>query len=129
MFPKYFFMKLKAVTNLILLISNISFLVSEVRNYHTRLVKKNYNTRSNSKDNYRFGSSGLLPIKMKKKKCSKYQMLYLYASLVGKHTLCKHNNSKINTLWFLPCNAGICSNYLFWFYKRTTCPELDVAQS
>ena len=128
MFPKYFFMKLKAVTNLILLISNISFLVSEVRNYHTRLVKK-ITIPTVIPMIIIDGSSGLLPTKMKKKKCSKYQMLYLYASLVGKHTLCKHNNSKINTLWFLPCNAGFCSNYLFWFYKRTTCPELDVAQS
>ena len=40
-FSEIFFTKLKVVTNLILLISNITLSVSEVRNYHARLVKKN----------------------------------------------------------------------------------------
>ena len=39
-FSEIFFTKLKVVTNLILLISNITFSVSEVKNYHARLVKK-----------------------------------------------------------------------------------------
>ena len=79
-FLEIFFTKLKVVTNLILLISNITFSVSEVRNYHARLVKKkNYHTQGVPTDNCRFGSSGISPVKVKKKKCGENQMFYLYA--------------------------------------------------
>ena len=94
-------MKLKVITNLILLISNVSFSVSKVRNYHARIVKKkkkNHHTQSVSTDNCRFGSSGLLPVKVKKKKCDKNLMFYLYPSGWPTYTFqVKHS---------------------FWFYKK-----------
>ena len=110
-------MKVKASTNLILLISNITFLLSEVRNYHARLVKKNYHTQSVSRDNCRFGSSGLLPLKVKKRKFGKNKMFYLYAPGWPVYTLQVLQLQDKHAM-ILPCNEEICSSYSFWFYKK-----------
>ena len=51
----------------------------KVNSNRATLVKKNYHTQHDSTDNFRFGSSGLLPVMMKKKKFGKNQIFYLYA--------------------------------------------------
>ena len=132
-FSEIFFTKLKVVTNLILLISNITLSVSEVRNYHARLVKKNKITIPRVFPQIIADLDLLVsrPWKWKRRNAVKTKC-FIYMHQVGQHTLYKCNNSKVNTLWFYRAVKESVAAML-WFYKKKNklsgvrhCPELDM---
>ena len=92
------------------------------------LLKKIHHTQSVSTDNYRFGPSGLLPMKVKKKKSN---VLFICTGLASIHFTSVTTKDKHTMI--LLCSEEICSNYSFWFYKKKNnlsgvrrCPELDM---
>ena len=88
----------------------------KVNSNPARLVKKNYHTQCDSTDNYRFGSSGLLPMMMKKKKCGK--KLNILFICTGSAYTPEVSHLKDKHTMILASDEGICSSYLFWFYKK-----------
>ena len=89
----------------------------KVNSNPARLVKKNYHTQRDSTDNYRFGSSDLMPVMIKKKKCDENQIFYLYALGCPAYTL-EVSILKDKHTMVLASDEGICSSYSFWFYKK-----------
>ena len=127
-FSEIFFTKLKVVTNLILLISNITLSVSEVRNYHARLVKKNKITIPRVFPQIIADLDLLVsrPWKWKRRNAVKTKC-FIYMHQVGQHTLYKCNNSKVNTLWFYHVvKESVAAIRCHFIKRRTSFPELEV---
>ena len=119
-------MKVKASTNLILLISDITFLLSEVRNYHARLVKKI--TIPKVFPEIIADLDLLVSCLWKWKRGNLVKIkCFIYMHQVGQCTLYKCYNSKINMPWFYHAMKKSVAAIHFGFIKRrTSCPELDV---
>ena len=129
-FSEIFFTKLKVITNLILLITNITFSVSEARNYHPRLVKKKITIpRVFPQIIADFHLLVSHPWKWKRRNAVKTRC-FIYMHQVCQHTLYKCNNSKTNTPWFYRAvKESVAAIHSDFIIRRTSCPELDIVRS